>query len=419
MKLFRTGLLLLLALTLPQAVLGWGYASFPRSETAPLRWKVPSIKIAVSTSLTQRTASIKEDSDVLAVVRRSLDTWERAADVEFELVVSEKQSASPSGPAGDKVNLITIAGSPENVLMFSRGVQGDPAKTRVFYNRAGSITEADIVLNPFQQFSTDGSYGTFDLEATITHEVGHLLGLRHSDIMASAMAANLVRNGGPLTSDLSGRRLAASDIAAVRDLYGPADEVECCAVVTGRLTSQSSKRPRNVYVVLENEDGAVVAETETTPEGTYRIGGLMPGTYSLFYRLPEETALTAAGAFVLGPGETSTFDAVVGERAAPVVLDYIGLNSQLTDAAVGLVRGGEYTVYIGGSGLDPQQLGVQFSTPFLRVVPESMARRDFGDEVEVVSFTLQVAAEIPDGIYTLYASNGESRGAMIGAVYIK
>ena len=118
------------------------------------------------------------------------------------------------------------------------------AKTRIFYNRKGLITEADIVFNPFQQFSTDGTFGTFDLESTLTHEIGHLLGLHHSAVLGSTMADSFASNGTRGFVDFGPRTLADSDIAAIRDLYGPkpGDE-ECCAVISGKISIERRAGP--------------------------------------------------------------------------------------------------------------------------------------------------------------------------------
>ncbi|MGE3466139.1 MAG: matrixin family metalloprotease, partial [Pyrinomonadaceae bacterium] len=191
-----------------------------KSELQRLRWKERTIRIALSNSIADPGPNIKRGSDVSGAIRRSLAAWERAANLKFIVESSDLVSLSPSGPAGDGVSLITTAASPENVLFFSKNPFAESAKTRVFYDRkSGLITEADIVLNPFQQFSTDGTFGTFDLEAALTHEIGHLLGLRHSIVLGSVMAEGLARNGITAGFVPAGASLSNPDISAVRELY--------------------------------------------------------------------------------------------------------------------------------------------------------------------------------------------------------
>ena len=196
-------------------------------DTQRFRWKNNTIRVAVSSSLTRENSNIKTDSDVMGAIQRSLNSWQDVADIEFKVDQSDRQSVSPSGFAGDGVSLITIAQTPENLIFFSKDADSASAKTRIFYNIKGFITEADIVLkNAYGQFSTDGTFGTYDLESALTHEIGHLLGLRHSGVLG-AMLDNFGKIGVFGIRDYSPRSLSASDVAAIRELYGPkADDEE-------------------------------------------------------------------------------------------------------------------------------------------------------------------------------------------------
>ena len=114
------------------------------------------------------------------------------------------------------------------------------------------ITEADIVLNPFQQFSTDGTFGTFDLESTLTHEIGHLLGLHHSSVLGATMAESFAKNGTMGFIDFGPRTLGASDIAVLRDMYGPRPEdTNCCGVISGKLSISAGKPAKGILVWAE------------------------------------------------------------------------------------------------------------------------------------------------------------------------
>src|SRR5688572_13062089 len=112
MKTFRTiitACILAALLAASNVFAGIMVAAPGKFEPQRLRWKTRTIKLAISTSLTQPNFNIKTDSDVLAALGRSLATWENAADLEFQLELSDKQSLSPAGPHGDGISLITIA----------------------------------------------------------------------------------------------------------------------------------------------------------------------------------------------------------------------------------------------------------------------------------------------------------------------
>lgn len=187
------------------------------SRTLALSWRRQPVRLYLSTSVRTPPPNIKAGSDVEGAVRRALGHWERAACVRFVIVWTDEQSAS-AGLRGDGVSLITVADTPENNSFFSgRGI----GYTKLFFNlRTGEIGEADIVINPRQKFSTDGSPGTYDLESTLTHEVGHLLGLDHSGAEGSVMREGQAINGRPVGRHLSQRELGDDDRAVARSIYG-------------------------------------------------------------------------------------------------------------------------------------------------------------------------------------------------------
>lgn len=395
-----------------------------RPDQPNLRWRGKQIRVALSDSLLQPTFNIKADSDVMGAVRRSFKAWEDVTDIEFILETSDKQGISPSGAVGDGISLITIAQTPENVLLFSSDPDKESAKTRIFYSK-GFITEADIVLNPFQLFSTDGFYGTFDLQATLTHEIGHLLGLRHSGVLGSTMSESLSKNGTFGIPDLSARALAINDIAAVRELYeGDIDDEECCGSIEGKITGPNSRLLKNGVRVWaqESSTGRVFAQSEAGPDGIYRLGGLPDSGYTVYWQIRDDNDVTYIGelgvASVEG-GMPATLNGRVTRRISGPSIEYIGINNRLANTAVPIRSGRDHIIHIGGRGLDPATLKLDFDSPHIRISSTPYVRPDFGDEPVVLSFMVTIDEDAPAGLYTIFASiDGGSRTSMIGALKV-
>jgi hypothetical protein len=412
----------LLAFVLTAFLPASALASIPaKGDQVSLRWRTPLIRLAVSNSI-YAPSSIKADSDITGALKRSLAAWSEVADVEFALVDSDRQSISPTGHAGDGVSLITIAQTPENVMLFSRDPEAASARTRVFYNRTGTITEADIVLNPFLQFSTDGTYGTFDLESTLTHEIGHLLGIRHSGVIGSVMSESLARN-----SEMSGlngpRRLSLSDIAAVRHIYGSVRAEDCCATITGRLTT--TVRPSLPVVVWaeENGTGRVAAWSEAASDGSFTLGGMPGGSYSVLWQRVDERSSSPIGhlgTVKLAGEQVFTLSPRLPPASSSAAMYLIGLGSQLTDSALTLDPGREHVVFLGGEGLDSSKVQFEFNSPFISVTPDTVRRHDFGEDITVVSMVLKISPDTPSGAYSIFATSDSGiQAALTGAVIVK
>ncbi len=395
------------------------------SKTVRLHWKKGKIPIAFSTSLKLPNPSILPQSDVEGALRRSLETWEQVTDIKFETIWADKQTVSPSGISGDGVSLITIAQTPENLLLFGNENEETSAQTRTFYNRQGFISEADVVLNPYQQFSTDGTPGTYDLEATLTHEIGHLLGLEHSLVKGATMQARQGKNGVFNLPAFASRTLAEDDVAGVRAIYGANNfEDECCGTVVGKIVQNKGKSIKKFQVWAEEADsGRVVGEVSTTADGSFRFEGFRAGSYR-FYTQDEGQAINAGaeelGSYDVVKDKTINITKKLRSTERNFSIQYAGFNGQLSDLAVPLNNGKSYLIYIGGKNLVVEDLEIGFNAPYFSVVLGSIKTQDYGSDVSVVSFEIQITADAPLGEYSLFVkSPNGTRHFLVGGLTIE
>lgn len=411
-------------------VFSFSAAAFPvlsgeERQIKTLRWKNPTISVAISSSLTKSNFNIKEGSDVPGAVRRSFETWEKAAAVKFEEISTEKQTVSPAGNIGDGVNLITIAQTSENLLLFSKDAEEVAARTRVFFNKKGAITEADIVLNPYQQFSTDGSIGTFDLESILTHEIGHLLGLEHSKILGATMHESSGKNGIYNLPAFNSRTLAETDLAAVRALYGANAETEtCCGSISGKLSATSSRTAKNHQVwAEEKESGKVSAEVGTDAEGVFLLDGLTPGNYRVFAQrsaVNKSFPVEELGEVTVGKGKPANVIKQLNQTAINFEGRYIGFNGQIAENSVSLNSGKSYKIYVGGKNLNAEDYKISFHSPFITIIPKTSVKLDFGENISVISFDVVVENEAPIGEFNLYIESKNGQKSVVpGALSIE
>ena len=401
-----------------------------------IRWPKRTIEVSFSNSLLTPGANIKTDSDVVGAARRALSRWSSLANINFVVTWTATTSVSPA-EGGDGVSLITIADTPENEFFNSDSTTG---RTRVFYDsQTGYIAEADISINPRPrsedgaelQFSTDGTPGTYDLEATFTHEIGHLLGLDHSAVLASTMQSRQAFNGTFGLPAMTERTLSEDDRQKIRGLYGPGQRL---GRIEGRLVDNRTPgllTPlAGVNVWAENVNtGRVMASDVTAEDGTYDLQGLAAGQYRV---IVSSAATDLRDATKFRSFELSSQVAVKANSATPLNFNMVpaqaaalnpklvGLNAELSTVALPLEPGKRVKLYLGGEGVDQVPgTSITVNSPFFTVDPASLTREQLSTPFPVISVDLQVAPNAPFGDYTIRLQSNSGETAYVpGAITI-
>ncbi len=414
--------LVLSAVLLWAAVPASGYTYQFSSSSVQVRWPTNTIAIALSTSLSSPPSNIKAGSDALGAARRALRRWSEAANIQFVESSTSVDSVNPSG--SDGINLITVAASATNDAFTNQGGQR-LGRTRVVFDSAGRILEADLALNPRVAFSTDGTANTYDLESTLVHELGHLLGLDHSGVVGATMQPRQGLNFTDPSHTM--RTLSDDDLAGIRSIYG-----QRFAAAVGSIAGHVNYGA-GAHVWAENVyTGRVTASSITRSDGSYRIDQLPPSDYRVLVEYLDEPVF--AGEITNSPpyagiGSQPAFRAT--ETQAPVnvaagnttILNPIitlgdpsfnprvlGINGALQAATVQLSAGRVYRLAIGGSNLANFPLttaNISVTSPVMTIDPASFARENpaaYGftePNFGIISFNLIIADSAKYGDYTL------------------
>lgn len=307
---------------------------------------------------TDGNLTITADSDPLTAIERAMTTWTALPQSTISFQAPVVTAVSPNGADGQ--DSITFEDTASN-----RQVVGDAiAVTVVFSTPSGSVTEADVYLNPAkldgggapQPFSTTGAAGTFDIESTVLHELGHALGMEHTNVFG-ALLWPFGRTG-----DDHGRDLKADDIAFATDLYPNNGVQPQFGRIRGTATlNGGGPVSSGMVVAVDGATGVVVSGQTDLSTGGYNIL-VPPGDYFVYIEslsgqvLPSNLDLTPAEVTApfpatrpVGAAAGQTLPVTAGGEAVADFLVSVG-NPALGIATTGIDSSGGGQAVVFGDG---------------------------------------------------------------------
>lgn len=205
-------------------------------------------------------------------IRQSFDAWtevkceDGSSSMSFTFQKLVECHKSRYQPEGTNVNVILFQ---DNDWIY-RGIDGTLAKTSVTYDDAtGEIYDADIEVNAANNALTttdDANKTKYDLQAILTHEVGHFIGIAHSLDESAVMFASYT----PGTS--FGRKLTDDDKEAACGAYPPDRKAECQPNPRGGFDETCAEEEEGCSVSPRR---AMIAQRQSPP-----IEGEEPGRSS-------------------------------------------------------------------------------------------------------------------------------------------
>ena len=191
---------------------------------AKLFWPTSCVSYATNKLGTQDL----DPAETRAVIRKTFQAW---SDVPCADGKPASMTFQEREPVSCKKSQYNKSGQNVNVVLFQdddwkyRGIDGTLAKTSVTYNdETGEIYDADIEVNTANNTVTITDVPNkieYDLQAILTHEVGHFIGIAHSPLPDAVMYASY--NPG----STSQRKLTQDDVEAVCNIYPPNSGVPC------------------------------------------------------------------------------------------------------------------------------------------------------------------------------------------------
>ncbi len=215
-----------------------------------IRWSATSIPLVIRTNSLTMNAT-----DIQTIIQSSIAQWNSSSPTKIQAV----------GSAASEIKFL------QDFSKYGSAVVG---VTELSYNDAGSVYKAGIYLNEqnfvFNTTQTFQATSRIFLGDVVTHELGHLFGLAHSEVLNSSM----------FYSTYAGQStIAFDDRTAIQQKYNASN----FGSISGTIQGGNHVGVLGVHVQAISRKTGDVASTISDENGLYTIGGLdFQDTYYIY-----------------------------------------------------------------------------------------------------------------------------------------
>ena len=378
-------------------------------------------------------------SDPASALRAALNTWNTASSANIHFLPLQSTSAGIS--SGDSLMVVAAATNASDISLLGSAL----AITELSWSSgSGVINSSDIVVNPQYSFSTVSPFtltgAPYDLQAVLTHELGHALGADHTNVLAGTMY--------PFAVGAFQATLSSDELAFLNAVY-PSSGSPASGTISGRVTLAGGTAVANPLIGIVDPATGVTVGTIGNSPGSWTVA-VPPGSYVVYaepfntirpaasYRVTagqafESTVYGSGGSPTLvtvSAGKTSTANFPVNGGTTPLALPLVGVTT-VNGPFIAWDEGGPNAVPAGqssdlllfGVGFDSSLTDADFTIfgPGITVHPGSLRPDPKGlnvGGVPVLRLTVDVAARQTPALATLFITKGTDTLSLTGSLVI-
>ncbi len=272
-------------------------AYIQRSNPAGIQFSVNTLIAAglQSSAAGKAVTVISSGSNPVPAIQAALATWNAVSTSVVHFVALKTTSKAIDMTDGQ--NTIAVGSTPGDLSVVGGAVAVTANTTAGFVQGTaptGDVADSDIILNPAFAFSTtDGNSTATDLQAVITHELGHALGLNHSGLLGATMFQY---------SQLSERYLSSDEISFASAVYPSSTVV--VGTLTGKIAASDGSAVQSALVELIDTVNGNVLSALTGADGTYSVQG--PAGSYVVYAEPLTGVVQAGNLYLLTTTKVTT-----------------------------------------------------------------------------------------------------------------